>query len=59
MTKRMMGMIRMIINDTYKSAPSQKCNDGVEAKGALEYLLAMRSREMGNRGSLSRIVDKL
>ncbi len=24
-------MIRMIINDTYKSAPSQKCNDGVEA----------------------------
>ena len=31
MMKRMVGMIRMIINDTYKSAPSQKCNDGVEA----------------------------
>ena len=31
MTKRMVGMIRMITNDTYKSAPSQKCNYGVEA----------------------------
>ena len=28
MMKRMVGMIRMIINDTYKSAPSQKCNYG-------------------------------
>ena len=24
-------MIRIIINDTYKSVPSQKCIDGVEA----------------------------